>query len=125
MKIYDHKYMSFDLKADRIDFAWKAETEDMDDHGFQYSILRYPSYVMAYNTKKVLIDLTNFKFNPGEASGQFHSDCVTRIYNMMGVTRKVFVAPFRENQVVGKQPGTDYDNTIMKTYDEAVEWLDA
>ena len=125
MNLYDHKYMRFDLKDDRIDFTWKSATSDMDDHGFQYAILRYASYVMEYNTKKVLIDLSNFKFSPGEASGQFHSDYVTRIYNMMGVRRKVFVAPFMENQIIGKEPGTDYDNAFMKSYDEAVEWLNA
>jgi hypothetical protein len=123
MNIYDHKYMRFDVKGDRIDFTWKAATEDMDDHGFQYAILRYASYVMEYNSKKVLIDLSNFKFSPTEASGQFHSDYVTRIYNMVGVTRKVFVAPFMQNQIIGKEPGTDYDNAFMKTYDEAVDWL--
>ena len=125
MNIYDHKYMRFDVKGDRIDFTWKAATEDLDDHGFQYAILRYASYVMEYNSKKVLIDLSNFKFSPTEASGQFHSDYVTRIYNMMGVTRKVFVAPFMQNQIIGKEPGTDYDNAFMKTYDEAVDWLNA
>ena len=125
MNIYDHKYMRFDVKGDRIDFTWKAATEDMDDHGFQYAILRYASYVMEYNSKKVLIDLSNFKFSPTEASGQFHSDYVTRIYNMVGVTRKVFVAPFMQNQIIGKEPGTDYDNAFMKTYDEAVDWLNA
>ena len=125
MNIYEHKYMRFDLKQDRIDFIWKAETENMDDHGFQYAILRYASYVMEYNSKKVLIDLSNFKFSPTEASGQFHSDYVTRIYNMMGVTRKVFVAPFMQNQIIGKEPGTDYDNAFMKSYEEAVEWLNA
>jgi hypothetical protein len=78
---------------------------------------------MEYNSKKVLIDLSNFKFSPTEASGQFHSDYVTRIYNMVGVTRKVFVAPFMQNQIIGKEPGTDYDNAFMKTYDEAVDWL--
>jgi hypothetical protein len=123
MNIYDHKYMRFDVKGDRIDFTWKAATEDLDDHGFQYAILRYASYVMEYNSKKVLIDLSNFKFSPTEASGQFHSDYVTRIYNMVGVTRKVFVAPFMQNQIIGKEPGTDYDNAFMKTYDEAVDWL--
>jgi len=74
MKIYDHKYMSFMLRDDRIDFFWKPQTADMDDHGFQYAILRYASYVMEYHCKKVLIDLTEFKFTPGEASGKFHSD---------------------------------------------------
>jgi hypothetical protein len=124
MNLYDHKYMRFMLKDDRLDFVWKAETEDMDDHGFQYSILRYASYVMEYNFKKVLIDLTDFKFSPAEASGKFHSDYVTKIYNMVGVTKKVFVAPFMDNKVVGKEPGTDYDNAFMKSYDEAVHWLD-
>ena len=87
MNLYDHKYMRFMLKDDRIDFVWKAQTEDMDDHGFQYAILRYASYVMEYNFKKV------------------------------------FVAPFMDNKVVGKEPGTDYDNAFMKSYDEAVQWL--
>ena len=123
MKIYEHKYMRFDLKEDRIDFTWKAETEEMDDHGFQYAILRYASFVMEYNSKKVLIDLTDFKFSPGEAAGKFHSDYVTKIYNMIGVTKKVFVAPFMDNTITGKEPGTDYDNAFMKTYDEAVAWL--
>ena len=125
MNIYEHKYMSFNLKDDRIDFIWKTETEDMDDHGFQYSILRYASYVMEYNCKKVLIDLTDFKYSPSEASGQFHSDYVTKIYNMVGVAQKVFVAPFMENKIIGKEPGTDYDNAFMQSYDEAVEWLNA
>ena len=41
----------------------------------------------------------------------------------MGVTRKVFVAPFMENKVIGKEPGTDYENAFMKSYDEGVAWL--
>ena len=123
MKLYEHKYMDFVLKDDRIDFIWKADTEDMDDYGFQWSILRYASFAMEYRIKKVLIDLTDFKFSPGEASGKFHSDYVTPIYNMVGVTKKVFVAPFMENKVIGKEPGTDYNNAFMKSNDDAVEWL--
>ena len=123
MTIYSHKYMEFVLKDDRIDFIWTADTEDMSDHDFQYCILRYASFAMEYKVNNVLIDLTDFKFEPGEASGQFHSDFVTKIYNMIGVTKKVFVAPFMENEIIGKEPGTDYDNAFMKTYDEAVDWL--
>ena len=125
MTIYNHEYMEFVLKKDRIDFIWTANTEDMGDHDFQYCILRYASFAMEYNVKNVLIDLTDFKFKPGEASGQFHSDYVTKIYNMIGVTKKVFVAPFMENEIIGKEPATDYDNAFMKTYDEAVKWLNS
>ena len=28
-----------------------------------------------------------------------------------------------DNKIVGKEPGTDDDNAFMKTYDEAVAWL--
>ena len=123
MRLYNNQYMEFVLTEDRIDFIWKLETEDMTDHDFQYSILRYASYVMEYRTKKVLIDLTNFNFTPNENSGQFHSDYVTKIYNMMGVTRKVFVAPTMENKIIGKEPGTDYENAFMCSYAEGVSWL--
>jgi hypothetical protein len=47
--------MSFDLKEDRRGFIWKAATADRDDHGFQYAILRYASYVMENNSKKILM----------------------------------------------------------------------
>lgn len=123
MKIYDHRFMAFILKDDRLDFIWKAETSAMDDYDFQYSILRYASYVMEHRITKVLIDLTDLKFKPSEESGQFHSDFVTKIYNQVGVTKKVFVAPSMKNQIIGKEPGTDYENAFMKSYDEAVEWL--
>ena len=102
---------------------WKPESEKMTDHDFQYAILRYASYVMEYRTRKVLIDLTDLRFHPSEASGQFHSDYVTKIYNRMRVTRKVFVSPSMENRVIGKEPGTDYDNAFMQSYAQAVEWL--
>ncbi len=124
MKIYEHQFMEFLRKKDRIDFIWKAETSEMTDHEFQYAILRYASYAMEYRVKKVLIDLTNFKFTPSEASGEFHSDYVTRIYNKLGVTKKVFVAPFMENKEIGREPGTDYENAFMQTYEEGVAWLD-
>ncbi|MFC1824236.1 hypothetical protein ACFL9T_16110 [Thermodesulfobacteriota bacterium] len=125
MKIYDHKYMEFLINDDRLDFNWKPETENMSDHEFQYAILRYASFVMEYNSKKVLIDLTNLKFNPSEESGKFHSDFVTIIYNRVGVKKKVFVAPSMEDKIIGKEPGTDYDNAFMKSYNEAVEWLNS
>ena len=117
--------MEFISKDDRIDFIWKSATENMSDYDFQYAILRYASYAMEYKVKKVLINLTEFKFTPSEQSGQFHSDFVTKIYNMIGVTRKVFVAPFMDNQIVGKEPGTDYENAFMQSYDEAVNWLNS
>jgi hypothetical protein len=79
--------------------------------------------IIVFRITKVLIDLTDFKFTPGDSAGQFHSDYVTKIYNMIGVTRKVFVAPFMDNKIIGKEPGTDYDNAFMKSYDEAVGWL--
>lgn len=125
MKIYDHKYMEFLVNDDRLDFYWKPETENMNDHEFQYAILRYASFVMEYNCKRVLIDLTNLKFNPSEESGKFHSDFVTKIYNMVGVKKKVFVAPSMENKIIGKEPGTDYDNAFMKSVDDAVKWLNS
>ena len=125
MQIYDHKYMEFILNDDRIDFIWKAATKDMSDFDFQYAILRYASYAMEYKVKKVLINLTDFKFTPNEESGQFHAEYVTKIYNMLGVTKKVFVAPSMENKIIGKEPGTDYDNAFMQAYDEAVRWLNS
>jgi len=125
MKIYNHKYMEFILNEDRIDFIWTANSEDMSDDEFQFCILRYASFAMEYKVKNVLIDLTDFKFKPAEESGQFHSDFVTKIYNMIGVTKKVFVAPFMENEIIGKEPGTDYNNAFMKTYNEAVNWLNS
>jgi len=125
MKIYQHKYMEFVLNEDRIDFIWKTGTQDMNDLGFQYTILRYASFAMEHKIKKVLINLTDFKFTPGEESGKFHSDYVTKIYNMIGVTKKVFVAPFMENKIVGKEAGCDYDSAFMKSYDEAVAWLNS
>ena len=125
MQIYDHKYMEFILNEDRIDFIWKAATQDMSDFDFQYAILRYASYAMEYKVKKVLINLTDFKFTPNEESGQFHAEYVTKIYNMLGVTKKVFVAPFMENKIIGKEQGTDYDNAFMQSYDEAIQWLNS
>jgi hypothetical protein len=53
MNIYDHKYMEFLLNDDRIDFVWKAETQDMTDYDFQYSILRYASFAMEHKIKTV------------------------------------------------------------------------
>lgn len=123
MKLYEHRYMDFVSKDDRIDFIWKADTAKMDDYAFKWSILRYASFAMEYRVTKVLIDLTDFKFTPGEGAGQFHSEYVTRIYNMIGVTRKVFVAPFMEKKIVGKEQGAQYDSAFMKTYGEAIEWL--
>ena len=125
MKVYDHKYMVYFLKDDRLDGVWKPDSKDMTDYEFQYSILRYASFVMEYKIRKVLIDLTNFQFNPNEKSLEFHSDFVTKIYNRVGVKKKVFVAPFMENQIIGKEPGTEYENANIKSYDEAVKWLNA
>ena len=125
MKIYNHKYMGYKLNKDWIDFIWTANTKDMNDAEFQFCILRYASFAMEYKIKKVLIDLNDFKFKPAEESGQFHSDFVTKIYNRIGVSKKVFVAPFMENEIIGKEPGTDYDNAFMKTYEEAVNWLNS
>lgn len=125
MKIYDHKYMEFILNEDRIDFIWKPATEDMSDDDFQYTILRYASYAMEYKVRKVLINLTDFKFTPSEKSGQFHSEFVTKIYNRIGVTRKVFVAPSMENKIIGEEPGADYESAFMQSYDEAIKWLNS
>ena len=99
MKIYDHKFMAYFLKDDRLDGVWKPDSKNMSDYEFQYSILRYASFVMEYKIRKVLIDLTNFQFNPSEQSLEFHSDFVTKIYNLVGVQKKVFVAPFTENEI--------------------------
>lgn len=38
--------------------------------------------IIVFRITKVLIDLTDFKFTPGDSAGQFHSDYVTKIYNM-------------------------------------------
>lgn len=124
MKIYEHKIMDFDLQGDRIDSTWKPKAEKMSDRDFQYCILRYASFSMEHGSKKVLIDLSEFRFKPSEASGQFHAEYMTKIYNLIGVTKKVFVAPFMENKVVGKEPDTGYDNAFMQRYEEAVAWLD-
>ena len=43
----------------------------------------------------------------------------------MKIYKKVFVAPFMANEIIGKEPGTDYDNAFMKTYDAAVHWLNS
>ena len=125
MKIYDHKFMAYFLKDDRLDGVWKPDSKNMSDYEFQYSILRYASFVMEYKIRKVLIDLTNFQFNPSEQSLEFHSDFVTKIYNLVGVQKKVFLAPFMENEIIGKEPGTEYENANIKSYDEAVKWLNA
>ena len=53
MKLYEHKYMDFVLRDGRIDFIWKADTEDMDDYAFKWYILRYASFAMEYRVAKV------------------------------------------------------------------------
>jgi hypothetical protein len=30
-----------------------------------------------------------------------------------------------DNKIIVKEPATDYDNAFMKTYDEAVAWLNS
>jgi hypothetical protein len=69
MKVYEHKYMDYFLNDDRLDGIWKPDSKEMNDYDFQYSILRYASFVMEYKVKKVLIDLTHFLFNPGRNPG--------------------------------------------------------
>ena len=36
MKIYEHKYVDFELFEDRIDFIWKSDTKVINDFGFQF-----------------------------------------------------------------------------------------
>ena len=91
--------MAYFLKDDRLDGVWKPDSKEMSNYEFQHSILRYASFVMEYKIRKVLIDLTNFRFNPSEQSLEFHSNFVTKIYNLVGVPKKVFVAPFTENEI--------------------------
>ena len=33
------------------------------------------------------------------------------------------IVDYVDNKIIGKEPGTDYDNAFMKSYDEAIEWL--
>lgn len=80
---------------------------------------------MEFNVTKVLIDLNDNGFSPGEASGNFHAACVTPIYDQIGVMKKVFVAPFMISKIVGKETGTDCDNLFLKTCDEVVDWLNS
>ncbi len=32
---------------------------------------------------------------------------------------------YLDSKIVGKGPGTDYDNAVTKTYDEVLDWLNS
>ena len=38
---------------------------------------------------------------------------------------KLYEYKYMDNKIIGQEPGTDYDNAFMKTYDEAVAWLNS
>jgi len=38
---------------------------------------------------------------------------------------KLYENKYMDKKIIGQEPGADYDNALMKTYDKAVAWLNS
>lgn len=124
MTVYQHKYMDLVVDKDKsiVYFNWKPATAEMSENDFEWTILRYASFVKEYNAKNVVINGNGFKARPTEAGMHFVATIIRDCYNSAGVVNKIFLAdgaPFKETKEEGANY-TTYTVGSMETVEKLV-----
>jgi hypothetical protein len=76
-----------------LELEWLDASENMTDDDFKRSMQRFAALAAERSTPHILVDVTKFRFTPGEGVPAWRDEYVIPAYNDAGVEKFAFLVP--------------------------------
>src|SRR5215471_3578855 len=95
MEIARHRFYRFELdpQAATLAFRWTPDSAAMTDDDYRMALLAYAECVQQRGVQNALIDLSEFRHQPGDAAalGAFWAQAIATRYDRAGLRKFAFV----------------------------------
>jgi hypothetical protein len=128
MTVHENPLYAFDLEPERglLRLVWTEKTAKMTDDEFMRALSLYADCALKYRTPALLVDLRNFRHQPGPEIGKWRSEKIVPQYEAAGVKKFAYVI---RNDVPMPAPGPKVDaketfeTRHFRTTEESERWL--
>ncbi len=127
MTLFETPLYRFELVRDRkiLKFTWTDQTQAMSFLNFQESCMIYAGLALEYDTRLLLVDTREFRFDLPEDYLDWKNQHLNPRYSKVPVTKQAFLMP--ENGI-GDALDQEYEesgylNRFFAEEQEAINWL--
>jgi len=131
MEVSRRPFYVFDLDqgASLLSFLWTEKSSAMTVDDYKDSIREFARQVLAYRTRRVLVDLRKFRYVvDAGAVGSWWADEIVPVYNQAGLEKFAFVLPEGEPVAPDEAPaepesGEKFVTRQFSSEQAAKSWL--
>ena len=91
MDLSTHTYYTFQWEEGVLSFLWQPATEQMTGEDFKSALTAFAEQAEAHPGAGLLVDVSEFRHQPGEEVGPWRDREITPRYNGAGVRRFAYV----------------------------------
>jgi phenylpyruvate tautomerase PptA (4-oxalocrotonate tautomerase family) len=125
-QLHEDKFLRilWDEQTRIIRIVWRQETSDMTDEDFKSELTLFAQKVEEKKAPRILVDVSNFRHNPGTGVGEWRLQNISTRYNAAGVERFAFVFP-KDSQIQPNQSseGERFVTQAFNSHEQAAAWL--
>ncbi len=129
MKIHEDPLFTFELEREPgiLRFLWTEKTAHMTDGDFTRALSLYADFAAKHRASALLVDVRNFRHQPGPEMGKWRNEVLVPRYRAAGVRRFAYVTgsdapmpPKRSSMTAAKEP---FETRYFHSLEEAEKWL--
>jgi hypothetical protein len=128
--LYEDEYLQvlWDARTRIMSIDWKEATSKMVDEDFKAELTLFAKKIEEKEAPRILIDVSKFRYRPGEEVGEWRRKNISTRYNAAGVKRFAFL--FSNNSQIppmesGPAEGELFLTQSFNSYEQATSWLTA
>ena len=112
-----------------LELEWLDASESMTDDDFKRSMQRFAALAAEQSTPHMLVDVTKFRFTPGEGVPAWRDEHVIPAYNAAGVEKFAFLVPagapgtVEQGAAPAKEPPGQFPTGYFTDRARIVDWF--
>jgi hypothetical protein len=112
-----------------LELEWLDASENMTDDDFKRSMQRFAAFADEQSTPHMLVDVTRFRFTPGEGVPAWRDEHVIPAYNAAGVEKFAFLVPagapgtVEQGAAPAKEPPGQFPTGYFTERTRIVDWF--
>jgi hypothetical protein len=127
-ELHDGKFLKilWDDRSRIVPIDWKETTAEMSDEDFKADLTTFASYVERQKARGILVDVAQFRHQPGPDLQPWRVKNISTRYAAAGVLRFAFLFPPGAQvppMMNRSSPGENFETRAFNSVDEAIHWL--